>query len=330
MKAALLDYLVCPLDYSPLEIYITEQSGDQILTGELRCLHCEESFPIKNGIPSLLSPRVPGMAAKLGEAAGWVEMARNEAWYQADDRFDLALPYVVERLDWDPAGSGNWIASQVSLDHLLAHYVRPGMRVLEVGAAKSWAGHYFIERGCEYTACDILDDPNIGVGRSRFFSTQFGYYEAVAADGEALPFKNAYFDVVFAIAALHHALDLSKMLNQMTRVCKPGGVVAGLNEGVRAIWARADAGSQAKEKTWGINEHVHTLRAYTNAFRQNGLHIQEIRRSVGYDQLIAPRLKKGIAWMRRVPRVGDRVAPWLVLGVIHKYDGVSLYARKAM
>lgn len=63
------------------------------------------------------------------------------------------------------------------------------------------------------------------------------------------------------IAALHHALDLPRTLAEMSRVCRVGGVVAGLNEGVRD-GATADTDVQAAEKTYGINEHVYTLTDY--------------------------------------------------------------------
>ena len=44
----------------------------------------------------------------------------------------------------------------------------------------------------------------------------------------------------------------------MVRVTRPGGIVAGLNEGIRGIGRSADNPDQAGEKELGINEHVHT------------------------------------------------------------------------
>lgn len=328
MKAALLEYLVCPLDRARLEIVVEQQTDQIIRVGKLHCTRCGEMFVIQNGIPNMLSPRLPGIQAKRAEIEGWLEMARQENWYAASDEFDLALPYVVERLGWDPYGASNWEATRLSLEHLFQVYVQPGMRVLEVGAAKSWAGHYFMERGCEYTACDILDDAYIGIGRARFFAERFGHYEVAVADGEALPFRDAYFDMVFAIAALHHALDLPKMIGEMARVARPGATVAGLNEGVRAVWAKRTATLQAEAISHGINEHVHSLWTYARAFRQNGLEIRQVMRSVGYDTQIAPKLKMMMECVRHLPRVGEQWAPWLLLGWIHPYDGASFYAIK--
>lgn len=328
MKSALLSYLVCPSCHSTLRLVSTAESNHVIESGALTCRGCGRRYAIHDGIPNMLTPESPRIHEKLGEVQGWLRMAREEEWYRPDEQLDLSLPYVVEKLGWDPVGASTWEATRLSFERLLEEYVRPGLRVLEVGAAKSWAGRYFNARRCEYTACDILDDPNVGLGRSRFFAARFGHYEVVAADGEELPFTDNYFDLVFGIAALHHAVDLPKMLAEMTRVAKKGAIVAGLNEAVRSVRAGANAGSQSKEKTYGINEHVHSLLTYRRAFQRSGLRVLKMTRAIGYDQLIAPRLRVGINAVRRAPFIGDALAVWLLLGLIHAYDGVTIYAIK--
>ena len=45
--------------------------------------------------------------------------------------------------------------------------MRPGDRVVEVGAAKSWAAQHLLPRGCEYVACDLVVDRSIGLGRGQ-------------------------------------------------------------------------------------------------------------------------------------------------------------------
>ncbi|MBM3149695.1 MAG: methyltransferase domain-containing protein, partial [Chloroflexi bacterium] len=328
VKESLLDYLVCPLCHSQLGLTIIERVDDVIETGSLYCHSCHHPFPIENGIPNMLSPQLPGIAEKLREVRGWVELSTKQGWYHAEERIDLALPYVVEELGWDLAEASSWAATKVSFEHMLAHYVRPGMRVLEVGAAKTWAGRYFNERGCEYTACDIMDDPNIGVGRSRFFIQRFGHYEAVVTDAEGLPFWDEYFDLVFAVAALHHAIDLPKMLNEMARVAKRGAIVAGLNEGVRAFRSSPDAAIQSEEKSFGINEHVHTLWEYYLAFLRNRLFVIEMTRAIGYDHLISQELGAQVGRLLRIPLVGKWCAAFVVLGLSHPYDGVTIFARR--
>ncbi len=55
--------------------------------------------------------------------------------------------------------------------------------------------------------------------------------EARVADGLALPYADASFDVVFCRDVLHHLADdgeRKKFLSEMTRVAKPGGLVAAI------------------------------------------------------------------------------------------------------
>ena len=104
--------------------------------------------------------------------------------------------------------------------------------MLEVGAAKAWAAPFWRERDCEYVATDILVDPKIGLGRGAFY----GDFGRVQADGENLPFADATFDVTYCCATLHHALDLPRMVSRDGARHQPGGVVAGLNEGIRGVF----------------------------------------------------------------------------------------------
>src|SRR5207244_7983097 len=138
--------------------------------------------------------------------------------------------FVNRELGWADL---SWLGNAHSFELLLGRYVGEGrrLRVLEVGAAKAWAARFWGERECEFVATDILVDPNIGLGRGAFY----GDFGRVQADGEHLPFDAGTFDVTYCVATLHHALDLPKMVREMARVTRRGGVVAGLNEGTRGV-----------------------------------------------------------------------------------------------
>jgi SAM-dependent methyltransferase/uncharacterized protein YbaR (Trm112 family) len=330
VKEDLLAYLICPLCHARLRLNGAEYTDGEIASGCLECSGCAEQYKIANGIPCMLSPALPRIDLKLREAQGWADLSRQKGWYLPTEEIDLALPYVVERLGWDPNDASSWEATRVSFEDMLTTYVRPGMRVLEVGAAKTWAGRYFIERGCEYTGCDIMDDPNIGIGRSRFFTARFGDYAVAVADAEFLPFADDHFDLVFAIAALHHALDLPRMVREMARVTRRGGMVAGLNEGVRAFRANPNAPLQHEEKTFGINEHVYTLSEYGAAFFRAGVLASRVTRGIGYEITITEQLKQRAHRLERLPVFGSWAAAILVLGFNHTYDGVTLYGRKVL
>jgi ubiquinone/menaquinone biosynthesis C-methylase UbiE len=270
----------------------------------------------------MLDDRLPGIAAKRAEIEGWVAMAKAQGWYEPDDEVDAHLPYLARDLGWEDE---TWQANEHSFTLLLERYARPGMRVLEVGAAKCWGALHLVPLGCEYVGTDILADPNVGLGRGAFYERRVGSFARVQADGEHLPFASASFDLAYCVAALHHALDLRAMVRELARVTRRGGVVAALNEGTRALGKPADVPDQAEEKAYGINEHVHTLYAYLWAFARAGLLVGRVEQAEGYDDLAGRRVAGRLL---RIPLVGRSAATFFTQSC-RGYAGVSVYARKA-
>ncbi len=328
MKESLLDVLRCPLCQTVLTLAATPDEQGIIHQGSLACRN-GHTFGIENGIPLMLSPELTGYEAKMGEVAGWIKMSQDEGWYAASATIDLALPNVISKLGWDPLHASSWVGTEYSFERMMKQLIRPGMRVLEIGAARTWAGRFFVEAGCEYTACDIMADAQIGLGRAHFFMEQYNcHYEAVAADAESLPFADSAFDLVFAIAALHHALDLPQMIKEMARVTRQGGHVVGLAEGVRSFRVGPDAPTQSTEKRYGINEHVHSLLAYYRACLQNRLWITTIHRAAGHEWFLPDDRKARVQWLCRIPGIGEWLTTIYLVGFVHDYDGISFYARK--
>jgi SAM-dependent methyltransferase len=111
----------------------------------------------------------------------------------------------------------------------LEKYAAP--RILEVGAGYGFALCYLRKRG--------LDVEGVEPGNSPGFE---GRYENAielleandlpearqilhSAFGEALPFEDETFDIVFSADVLEHVRDIEKCLTEAIRVVKPGGVV---------------------------------------------------------------------------------------------------------
>jgi uncharacterized protein YbaR (Trm112 family) len=308
-----LELLRCPVCAGTL----TEEGG------ALTCARCGRVYAVEEGIPSLLDDALPGMAEKRREIDGWVEKARTEAWYEPDDEVDAVLPYVCRDLGWTDSV---WHANEHSFTVLLDRYVEPGMKVLELGAAKCWGAQHVIPLGCEYVGTDILTDPNIGLGRGAFYAERVGPFARIQADGEHLPFADESFDLTYCAATLHHAIDLNRMVREMARVTRRGGIVAGLNEGTRAVGASPDAPGQESEIALGINEHVHTIWAYAWAFLRARLVVRRIEHSAGVLGTV------GRSRLGRLPKAGTTLATLIDFGIPYvssePYSGVSIYARK--
>jgi SAM-dependent methyltransferase len=307
VETPLLELLRCPFCHAALV-----EDGDA-----LACRRCLRTFAWSgDGIPLMLHEELPGARDKLREAEGWPEKARAEGWYEPDDAVDAALPFVNRELGWDDP---TWQANGYSFEQLLDRYVKNarGLRVLEVGAAKGWGSRFWRERDCEYVATDILADPKIGLGRGAFY----GEFPRVQADAEHLPFADRRFDVTYCVATLHHALDLRQMVREMARVTRPRGIVAGLNEGTRGLLRDGDNPDQAAEKALGINEHVHTVWAYTAAFSRAGLIVRRLERADG-------RLPVPFGYfLSQIPKIGMTLGTLAHLSAV-RYTGVSIYARK--
>ncbi|PTD93945.1 hypothetical protein C9439_05110 [archaeon SCG-AAA382B04] len=55
MKKELMDKLACPECKGDFELR-EEVEDDEIISGELYCGECDETYPIEDGIPNLLPP----------------------------------------------------------------------------------------------------------------------------------------------------------------------------------------------------------------------------------------------------------------------------------
>ncbi len=56
MRMTLMEILVCPMCRGELNLTVTEQDGDEIVSGVLRCRECQEEYPIQDTIPNMLPP----------------------------------------------------------------------------------------------------------------------------------------------------------------------------------------------------------------------------------------------------------------------------------
>ena len=103
--------------------------------------------------------------------------------------------------------------------------LRPGMRVLEVGAG---VGRFTVDAARAVGADGRLDsidiEPEMVAGvRERVQQAGLQNVEARVADVRHLPFPSATFDVVYLVAVLGSIIDKGRALREARRVLKPSG-----------------------------------------------------------------------------------------------------------
>jgi len=101
---------------------------------------------------------------------------------------------------------------EVELEAILS-CLRPGEKLLEIGAGSGRQALELSKRGFEVDALEIRTSDYAG---HRLFPIQ-------DYDGRTLPFTDASFDVVYSSNVLEHVPDLANMHSEIRRVLKPGG-----------------------------------------------------------------------------------------------------------
>lgn len=97
--------------------------------------------------------------------------------------------------------------------------VRPGERVLDLGAGTGTSSLPFAEAGARVVPCDF------SLGMLREGKRRHPFLPLTAGDATRLPFADGVFDAVTISFALRNVHDTDAALREMLRVTRPGGRV---------------------------------------------------------------------------------------------------------
>jgi SAM-dependent methyltransferase len=157
---------------------------------------------------------------------------------------------------------------------LLGRHAPGARRVLDMPGGNGIATHAFAAAGFDVTTVEPNPSDSVGRGAIRRVLDAAGLTaDIVDAWGESLPFESGRFDVAFVRQGLHHAQDLPRMLQQLARVLRPGGVLLACREHVVDDYGaslRAFLASQVDHQLYG-GEHAFTLADYRAAIDASGL-----------------------------------------------------------
>jgi SAM-dependent methyltransferase len=93
----------------------------------------------------------------------------------------------------------------------------PAGRMLDVGCGAGWSTWLFVERGYEATGIDL--------NPAAFEPPPRDGLRLTVGSGTEIPFPDSSFDAVGTHQCLEHIPDPARMLSEMVRVVRPGGVV---------------------------------------------------------------------------------------------------------
>ena len=97
-----------------------------------------------------------------------------------------------------------------------------GLRVLDIGGGGGLLAEEFARLGCAVTGVDPSDE-SLAVARAHAARAGLAI-EYRRASGEALPFGDADFDVVYCCDVLEHVADVRQVIAETVRVLRPGGI----------------------------------------------------------------------------------------------------------
>lgn len=105
--------------------------------------------------------------------------------------------------------------------------IKPGAQLLDVGCGAGQLSLIAARAGARVTGCDIAANWLTQARRSAAAEGLTIVFEE--GDAEALPYEDATFDVVVSLIAAMFAPRPELVASELTRVCRPGGIIAMAN-----------------------------------------------------------------------------------------------------
>jgi 2-polyprenyl-6-hydroxyphenyl methylase/3-demethylubiquinone-9 3-methyltransferase len=128
------------------------------------------------------------------------------SWWSDDIRWVRTLKNLVP-------GRLRWFDRQIDW---------PGLRVLDLGCAGGFMAEALALRGAHVTGIDPAAAAiDVARAHARESGLRIGYDVGV---GEAMSYDDASFDAVVCVDVLEHVADLHKVLSEVARVLRPGGM----------------------------------------------------------------------------------------------------------
>jgi len=237
MERRVLEVLGCPDCGLPFT-EVSHAPG----TIEIEILTCDHGheFAVSDGVPMLV--RQSDRSRLLAFADSYGRAWAKDGWGSPDTAYLEGLPYR----DNTGRRSGEWRVKARSMEALLG-VLNPQKwrRVIDLGCGNGWLSHHLAIRGHDVYAVDAVLDNTVGLGAAGTYARMGPPFQRIWGDLEHLPFQSSSVDAVVCNASLHYARDMPASLVDITRVLRPGGLLAILNS---PVYVRPASAARALSK----------------------------------------------------------------------------------
>jgi ubiquinone/menaquinone biosynthesis C-methylase UbiE len=169
-----------------------------------------------------------------------------------------------------------WVTDERRIQRLVsAARLKGTERVLDVATGPGYIAEAFAKTAREVEGMD-LTEAMLGIARKRTEERGVKNISFRTGDAQKIPFEKEQFDVVVCRLALHHVQEPSKVVREMSRVCRPKGTVV-----VEDIFASEHRERAEYQDRWEIlrdASHVRTLplSELLQLFRDAGLETETV------------------------------------------------------
>lgn len=210
-------FLCCPICHSELILDSEKISGDEVVSGFLRCKACRTEYKIRDEIPDFV----------LSEFMN----RTDEKWMRAYDgmarSYDLLMCILIPffSLGSEPFERRTWV------NQLQA---KPGDHVLDISTGTGRNLPLLAKKVGEKGRISAMDISNgaLSYAKAKTKNRKWKNVELQRANASCLPYKNNAFNAVFHVGGINTFGDKKKALDEMIRVARPSSRIVIVDEGL--------------------------------------------------------------------------------------------------
>lgn len=205
-------------------------------------------------------------------------------------------------------------------------------KLLDFASGTCWTSYVFAKKGYEVIALEMNSSDLCGLGIFGKYRNKMPF-QAIMGDCEFAPIKEGIFDVVFCHQALHHASDLDRMVAEMARCARKGGLVIAGGEHIRPFFT-SDKAFRKKHPAvvFGANEHAYPYYEYRDAFRSAGIvKVKVVPRGYecDFETISQKPIRALIKVLSKIPIIGEGIVRFMLLNFSGAGTEITIFGYKS-